>query len=89
MKSIKHSHLLYRPLGLVLALCMLTAPLAGCQGHTEELSLPDTVTQEMEVSAGGRDFPVLAEEDLRRIEITVLEALRKYDQKKKEEQMVP
>ena len=49
----------------------------------------NAAVESLEVSAGGRDFPVLAEEDLRRIEITVLEALRKYEQKKKEEQMVP
>lgn len=49
----------------------------------------NAAVEALEVSAGGRDFPVLAEEDLRRIEITVLVALRKYEQKKKEEQMVP
>ncbi len=49
----------------------------------------NAAVEALEVSAGGRDFPVLAEEDLRRIEITVLEALRKYERKKKEEQMVP
>ena len=49
----------------------------------------NAAVEALEVSASGRDFPVLAEEDLRRIEITVLVALRKYEQKKKEEQMVP
>ena len=49
----------------------------------------NAAVEALEVSASGRDFPVLAEEDLRRIEITVLNALRKYEQKKKEEQMVP
>ena len=50
----------------------------------------NAAVEALEVSAGdGRDFPVLAEVDLHRIEITVLDALRIYEQQKKEEQMVP
>jgi len=40
-------------------------------------------------AAGGKGEPILAEEDLRLIEMTMLEALRIYEMKKKEERMVP
>ena len=44
----------------------------------------------LEVSADdGRDFPILTEIDLRQIELTVLDALRAYELKKKAEQMLP
>ena len=42
----------------------------------------------LEVSADGdRDFPVLTQIDLQQIELKVLEALRVYETKKKEERM--
>lgn len=44
----------------------------------------------LEVSAdSGRDFPILTKTDLQHIELTVLEALRIYEKKKREERMVP
>ena len=44
----------------------------------------------LEVSAdSGRDFPILTKTDLQQIEQTVLTALRIYEQKKREERMVP
>lgn len=44
----------------------------------------------LEVSANnGRDFSILTEADLQQIEMTVLDAIRKYEMKKKEERMVP
>ena len=44
----------------------------------------------LEVSVSGdRDFPVLTQMDLQQIELKVLEALRVYETKKKEERMAP
>jgi len=44
----------------------------------------------LEVSAdNGRDFPILTETDLQQIEMAVLDAIRKYEMKKKEERMAP
>lgn len=44
----------------------------------------------LEISADGSgDFQVLTRMDLQQIELTVLEALRVYEMKKKEEQMLP
>lgn len=44
----------------------------------------------LEVSADkGRDFPILTDADLQQIELTVLDALREYEARKKEERMVP
>ncbi len=44
----------------------------------------------LEVSAGNDgDFPVLTHLDLEQIEQTVLDALRVYEMKKKEERMLP
>ena len=44
----------------------------------------------LEVSAyNGRDFPILTETDLQQIEVVVLDAIQKYEMKKKEERMVP
>ena len=44
----------------------------------------------LEVSSdGGRSFPLLTEADLQLIRLTVLDALRLYETKKKEERMLP
>jgi len=44
----------------------------------------------LEISADGSgDFPVLTKLDMERIGLTVLESLRVYEMKKKEEQMLP
>ena len=53
-------------------------------------SFLNAAVEALDVStAGGSGGPVLAEEDLWLIEMTMLEALRIYEMKKKEEQMVP
>ena len=54
------------------------------------LSYLNAAVEALEVSAdGGRGFPLLTEADLEQIRLTVLDALRIYETKKKEERMVP
>ena len=50
----------------------------------------NAAVEALEVSAGsGGDFRVLTESDLQQIGMVVLNALRMYETKKKEERMVP
>ena len=54
------------------------------------LSYLNAAVEMLEVSVSGdRDFPVLTQMDLQQIELKVLEALRVYETKKKEERMAP
>ena len=50
----------------------------------------NAAVQSLEISVDDdRAFPILSETDLQQIELIVLKALRIYEIKKKEEQMVP
>ena len=54
------------------------------------LSYLNAAVEMLEVSADtGRDYPILTQADLELIGLTMLDALRAYERKKKEEQMAP